>query len=227
MLVYIQNPAVTFFGSESYWRKNFDRKVNEDARALIILAPKHPVLLAYDIYDTAGRESPQKLLERGVGMKLFEVKGSLKRDYLRRVIDRASSWGINVVFKPLSFFNAGYINTAHRKKMEICLKEGMTQEENFSVLVHELAHLLLGHTGHKEIVNLNSGRNMLIHVRKLERNIEELEAESVSYLITYKLKLETRSAEYMAGYIKHDYELKFLSYESIIRTADNIEKMFL
>lgn len=226
MLVYIQNPAVTFFGSESYWKKKFQRTIKEDARPLIILAPKHPVLLAYDIFDTEGRITPEQLLKDGVG-KLFEFKGSISSNTLNSVINQASNWGIKVSYKPLSFFNLGYINTVYRAKLEICLKDGLTNEESFSVLIHELAHLMLGHTGHKEIINKKSLKKVSIEVRGISLNTEELEAESVSYLICYKLKLETRSAEYIAGYIKDQSILWSFSYETVIRTADRIENIFL
>jgi len=56
--------------------------------------------------------------------------------------------GIKITFKPLSFFNAGYVTTIFKGSLEIALKEGMSYEQNLAVLIHELGHLILGHTGH-------------------------------------------------------------------------------
>lgn len=42
MLVYLQNPAVTFFGTAWYWKTKFKRKIKADPRPLLILAPNGP-----------------------------------------------------------------------------------------------------------------------------------------------------------------------------------------
>ena len=51
MLVYIQNPAVTFFGGVSFWKKKFNRTIKENAKPHIILAPNGPIMLVYDIFE--------------------------------------------------------------------------------------------------------------------------------------------------------------------------------
>lgn len=61
----------------------------------------------------------------------------------------------------------------------------------------------------------------------MARTAEELEAETVSYLICHKLGLITKSAEYIAGYIKSDEDLLLFNYEVVIKTADKIEKLFV
>lgn len=227
MLVYIQNRAVTFFGGISFWKKKFNRNVKPDARPYIILAPMGPVMLVYDIFDTEGKESPEEFLKRGLGRKPFDVKGELNPQIFKQSIQTAEQWGIKIMYIPLSYFNAGYITTIFKGRLEICLKEGMSNEENFAVLIHELAHLFLGHTGHRELRQLPGEKKIILLRKKLSRAVEELEAETVSYLICFKLGLETRSAEYFAGYIKSENDLLQFSYETVIKTADRIEKMFV
>lgn len=227
MLVYIQNQAVTFFGGISFWKKNFDRIPKQDARPYIILVPKGPIMLVYDIFDTEGKETPEEFLEKGLGSKPFEVKGEIDDKIYESAIDEAKKWGVKISFKPLSYFNAGYIKTLFSGYLEICLKEGMTKEENFAVLIHELSHLYLGHTGHKEIYYNGKGKPTKLLQRKLSRTAEELEAETINYLICKKLGLENRSAEYIAAYIKSDNDLIEFSYEAVIKTADKIERLFI
>jgi hypothetical protein len=136
--------------------------------------------------------------------------------------------GLKISHKPLSYFNAGYVTTTIFKgHLEICLKEGMGIEENFAVLIHELAHLFLGHTGHEHIQYQNKEKQTELMHRKLSRTAEELEAETVSYLICHKLGLQSRSAEYIAGYITCEKDLLEFSYEIVIKTADKIEKLFV
>ena len=227
MLVYLQNNAVTFFGGVSYWKKKFGRKIKSDARPYIVLVPNGPVMLVYDIFDTEGKETPEEFLNKGLGSKPFEVFGKIDERVYNLAIDEAIKWGIKISYKPLSYFNAGYITTILRGELEICLKEGMSSEENLADLIHELAHLFLGHTGHKDIFHQEKDKPTKILQRKLSRSAEELEAETISYLICHKLGLESRSAEYIAGYIKSENDLLEFSYEAVIKTADKIEKLFI
>ena len=227
MLVYIQNSAVTFFGGVSYWKKKFNRTIKENARPYIILAPNGPVMLAYDIFDTNGRLSPEEFLEQGLGRKPFEVEGKIDRQFFYKSLTEAEKWGIDINTKPLSYFNAGYVTTIFKGHLEICLKEGMSDEENFAVFIHELAHLFLGHTGHVSLKYFNKEKPLKLINRELTRTAEELEAETVSYLICKKFGLETRAAEYIAGYITKEEDLLKFSYEIVIKTADKIEKLFL
>jgi len=41
------------------------------------------------------------------------------------------------------------------------------------------------------------------------------------------LGLQTSSAEYIAGYIKNEKDLLEFSYETVIKIADKIEKLFI
>ena len=62
---------------------------------------------------------------------------------------------------------------------------------------------------------------------KISGSTEELEAETVSYLISTRLRLIKRSEEYIAGYLKNMDDLMQFSYELVIKVADKIENTFL
>lgn len=226
-LVHIQNRAVTFFGGHAFWRKKFKRTVNKDARPHIILVPKGPVMMVYDIFDTTGEESPEEFMDKGLGRKPLEVKGSINPKMLDFAINAAKDYGIRVAYKPLSYFNAAYVDYTDSNKPEIYLKEGMSTEQSLSFLIHELAHLFLGHTGEKDLTHKITSKRIFIPERALSKTARELEAETCRYLLCYKLRLETRSAEYMAHYIKSNDDLLQFSYENVVKTADKIEKLFL
>lgn len=227
MLVYIQNQAVTFFGGVSFWKKKFGRTIKNDARPYIILAPNGPIMLVYDVFETEGKESPKDLLKNGLGRKPNEVIGKIGLERYDKAIEEAKKWGIKISYKPFDYFKGGYVTTIYAGSLEICLKEGASKEENFSVLIHELAHLFLGHTGHIQIQYQGKIKPTLLLKRKVPRRTEELEAETISYLVCHKLGLITQSAEYIAGYIKNDKDLLSFSYEIVIKTADKIEKLFV
>jgi predicted metallopeptidase len=224
MLVYLQNESVTFFGGVNFWRKKFNRYVKEDARPYVILQPFSPVMLVYDVFQTQGRETPDEFLTKGLGTKLFEIKGKINPQILKDAITISQNWGIKILTKPLSYFNAGYITTIFKGKLEIALKEGLSYEQNLAVLIHEIAHLFLGHTGHFGLHYTDGKKKIKLFSRKLTRTVEELEAETISYLICKKLGLETRSEEYLSGYITSNDDLEQFSFELVIKTADKIEE---
>jgi hypothetical protein len=230
MLVYLQDESVTFFAGANYWQKKFNRTVNENARPYVILQPFSPVMLVYDVFQTEGIESPQEFLENGLGSNSFEIKGNINPQILDDAIAIATSWGIKISIKPLSYFNAGYVTTIFKGKLEIALKEGLSYEQILATLIHELGHLFLGHTGHIHIRQSSidaKEKEIELVQRKMSQTAEELEAETISFLICKKLGLETRSAEYLAGYITCEKDLLDFSYEIVIKTADKIEEIFL
>jgi hypothetical protein len=187
-----------------------------------------PVMLVYDIMETEGKDNPKDFLDKMFGKKIFEVKGRLKPRIYEGAIVAAESWGIPIIFRDLSYFKGGHVTTAITGRLEICLKTGATLEENFTTLLHELAHVLLGHTGHQYLHKMNPEKRMTLPKReKLSRSAEELEAETVKFLISTKLGLIPNSESYIAGYITNIDDLLTFSYETVIKVADKIENMFL
>ena len=227
MLVYIQNPEVTFFGGKSFWKQKFNRTISKDAKPHIILAPQGPVMLVYDIFDTIGEQTPKDLLDEGFGGNPFEVEGKIHERTYNYTITEAEKWGIKICYKPMSYFKAGYVITLLTGGPEIYLKENESKEINFSTLIHELAHIFLGHTGIAQIKRTEKEKSNNIKPRKLTRTAQELEAETVSYLICKKLGLNSNSSEYIAGYIQTDEDLIQFDYEAVIKTADKIELLFV
>lgn len=225
MLVYIQNPAVTFYGTTWYWKTKFNRKIKPDAKPHLILAPNGPVIIAYDIFETTGQKTPEKFMEDGLNMKLFDIKGDFKDSYFISLKEYASQLGIKVIVKPLNFFNAGAVTTFISGKLEIYLKDDHIHSQHFATLCHELAHIFLGHTGHKELlIEGDKKRRINLLLRKdLSKDQMELEAETVNFLICKKLGLEAQSMEYLAGYIKNEDDWKNFSYELVIKVADRLE----
>ena len=226
MLVYIQNPAVTFFGGTTFW-KNRSRTINKDAKPLLILYPHGPIMLVYDIIDTSGKQSAEEYLKAGLGREVFKANGKIPIDRYDKTIETVKSWGINIIYKPLSYFNGGYITTVFTGFLDIALKKDTEIEKNFRVLIHELAHLFLGHTGHKSIKLSKKEQTIKFNCRTLDRTTQELEAETVSFLVCSRVGLITNASDYLAGYITSNKNLEEFNYELVIKTADKIESLFI
>lgn len=224
LLVYLQNDAVTFFGSKSFWKKR-NRRIKEGARPYLILAPKHPIVLVFDVFDTEGRLSPEAYLESGLGRNIHRVDGHISQYEYDKVIRTAQDWGIQIEYHSTDHFKSGFITIRTQRK--IGLKKGVSKESNFVTLLHELAHLFLGHTSHDFIFNSVNNKTKKIELRSVPHHIQEIEAETVSYLLCSTLGLKGQSIEYIAGYFKSEEDFRLFNFSKVIQTADLIERMFL
>lgn len=230
MLIFLQDESVIFFGSSKFWQNNYNRRVKEGARPYIVLQPFGPVMVVFDIFSTEGKETHDEFLIRELGSKPFDVQGLINPEILNNAILETKKFGIKVTYKSLSYIKSGSILINSNDQLEIFLNIGLSYEQNFATLIHELGHLFLGHLSGDlsgSFVENAKGKQMKINKRQLKIETEELEAETVSFLICKKLGLETRSAEYLAGYINSEKDLEEFSYESVIKTADKIEEVFL
>jgi hypothetical protein len=217
-LVYMQHPNCVYFATTKDWSKKFSRKPKEDARPLVILAPMHPVLFVYDIDDTEGKPMPE-LLDNP-----FEVKGEFNEENFHNVISYFGALNIKLHNKPLDFRHGGSIfrtTKASSPEIEINLKH--TPVVNFATVVHELAHLFLGHVGSLANEKYPERDDQVMTSNALQ----EMEAESVSYLVLSRLSLQNKSAEYLAFYDAHPSDLKRVSMDLVLKTATKIEDMAL
>jgi len=217
MLVKIQNPSCGFYAREKDWRVRFKRRLKEDARPMLILAPMHPVMLVYDIDQTEGPPLPEHLT------KFANFKGKFEPKWLDRLRQNAESYRIRVDIKKLSSTNAGFATVARGTgnwKMRIVLHDKLSDVSCFGVLCHELAHILLGHLG--------TDRDLWWPCRSnLTRQTIEIEAESVAYIVTSHLGLRGSSAAYVSGYLKDGPIPESVSLDLIAKVAGIIKKMAL
>lgn len=241
LLVYIQNPDVRYFGTAEFWKKEFDREIMIEARSYIILKPRGPVAVVYDLKETIGKDYPDEFIENRGG-ELAKVNGNfdpLLLDHLEyslrehKIVTVVRS-GFDLEFLKCSpFLYAGHsilpANTQGITSLNaisgftIQVNHHLKPAEAFLVYIHELAHIILGHFGTYEKGHLK----LKAREKKLSQAAEELEAESVSYLIAKELGLTTRSADYLAIYLKDDTVKEEISITRILETCNRIKKEFL
>lgn len=218
MLLQIQRPGLRVAATEEQWQKKFRRKLKEDARPLIILWPKGPVAFLYDIDDTTGPPLPENIAHA------FTAQGVVPNELLPHCCRRLQRLGITVEQHNWGDGQAGYIRITgrsvdekKRERMEylISLNKNHPAPVQIGTLLHEVAHLYLGHHGNNKRLVI-TGREGLSHEE------QEIEAESVSWLLCQRLGLETSSVRYLSAFTDGKAMPPINAY-TIIKAAGRIE----
>jgi hypothetical protein len=215
MLVFLQNPMATYFATASHWRKTFQRTIKDEARGMIILAPRTPVLLVYDVADTDGPPLPEQL-------EVFtRTTGRFNPSVLDRTIKNCERDRIRVERKPMGQLRGGFSTVrVHDQscKMRIGLRAELDEAAAYAVLCHELAHIYLGHLG----ADKEGGWPYRLNLR---HNVAEIEAESVAYIVCRRAGLRTHSAEFLSSYMEDSADVDSISLDLVSRAAGRIEEM--
>jgi hypothetical protein len=215
MLVHIQNPNCGYFATETDWKKKFERRLKEDARPMLILAPMHPVMLVYDLDQTEGPELPKEL------GKFARFEGEWRPDVLALTVTNAAVHDrIRVDFKHLSSTNAGFATSrsSGEWKMRIAIHDALDEPSRYGVVCHELAHIYLGHLGSDKDHWWSSRSN-------LNHRTVEIEAEAVAFIVTTRLGLKGSSASYVSSHMKDGTLPNSVSLDQIAKVAGRIEGM--
>jgi len=216
MLVRLQNPTCSFYATEPDWHRRFERRLKEDARPMLILATRHPVMLVYDLDQTEGKPLPKEVTE------FAKFEGAWKPEWLGRMVENARVHDrIRVDFKTLSSSNAGFATIAAGQggwKMRIAIHDQLDEPSRFGVLCHELGHIYLGHLG--------SDKDHWWPSRKeLNHRTVEIEAEATAFIVSSRFGLKGASARYVSRHLGNDPMPKTVSLDLVAKTAGRLEKM--
>jgi hypothetical protein len=217
MLLRIQKPGLTYAASAWDWRTRFGRTINEGARPLLILWPFGPVALVYDVLDTDGPDLPADVAET------FHATGAVTLEAMETFRRRLGNKGISVVYIASGDADAGHIQTVRRStekrtKPDYRVRINVTHEINvrFVTLAHELGHLFLGHMGPDKYLKI-AARPTLAQAQ------EELEAESLAYLVCMRHGVESKSESYLADYVDRNTTVGALDLDAILKAAGQVE----
>jgi hypothetical protein len=215
MLVYTQNPHATHFATASHWRKDFGRTIKADARAMLILAPRTPVLMVYDISDTEGPPLPKQF-------RVFaRTSGRFNPALLDHLVKNCERDQIQVRRLPLGEMRAGFATSRAREagwKMRVGLRDELDEAGAYAALCHELAHIYLGHVG----ADRDGWWPFRVY---LSEAVAEIEAESVAHVVCQRAGVRTHSAEYLSSFVEDSEDLDAVSLDLISRVAGRIEDM--
>lgn len=206
LLIAMQKPGATLVAGYRAWQDKFDRHVRKGEHGIRILCPvvvrARPAGGSPREEDEPGEEkAPEKRLagfRMGTVFDVSQTEGkelpSLGIDELRGDVEgyeavmgairKASRYPI--VFEDIEGGAKGYFSRAEPKR--IAIQEGMSQAQTLKTAVHELAHSVMHDAGpSRERASLP------------DRGMREVQAESVAYVVSSWLGLDT--SDYSFGYI--------------------------
>jgi hypothetical protein len=233
-LLHIQKPGLRFAACQLDWRKRFDRFIKEGARPLLILWPFAPVALVFDVEDTEGPPLPHDVAQA------FRAAGGMTEIRVSRFIELLEKQGIETmqiaygdglagnISRPAYQYNTEVIRQTQKTKdkkdvkekphYRIRLNKAHDPNVRFATLIHELAHLFLGHLGMDAYLKIPARSN-------IPHELRELEAESVCFIVCRRNDVEPDSYRYLAGYVHQNMTLEHLDLYVILKVAGQIETL--
>ncbi|WP_038171287.1 ImmA/IrrE family metallo-endopeptidase [Verrucomicrobium sp. BvORR106] len=217
MLLHVQKPGLRYAASAYDWKERFGRSPKENARPLLILWPFGPVALVYDVQDTEGKDLP-------IDVDTFFARGAITAKQLSGVIEKMNRRNIDCTFFDGGDGNAGSIRvekaptTKEGGLYSMQLNRNHNAPVQFVTIAHELAHLFLGHLGPDRKLNIPE-RPRPDHAK------EELEAESVAYLVCGRNGVESKSQAYLTHFVEANTTVDSLDLYQVMRAAGQIETL--
>lgn len=217
MLLHVQKPGLTYAASAYDWESRFGRRPKENARPLLILWPFGPVALVYDVQETEGKALPRDV-------DSFFARGAITSERIPELIKKMARRNIACACFDGGDANAGSIRVERRATEKegglysIQVNRNHSAPVQFVTIAHELAHLYLGHLGPDKKLNIPE-RPRPDHAQ------EELEAESVAYLVCARNGVESKSQTYLTHFVEKNTTVEKLDIYQVMRAAGQIETL--
>jgi len=216
MLLQLQKPGLSYAASLRDWRERFGRWPREGARPLLILWPFGPVALVYDVMDTKGKPLPEDV-------RSFFARGEIDEARLRSFERLLKKKNIDWHWVDAGDNRAGYIRVVRPAKSNeegaeyrVHINRNHDPAVKFATLAHELGHLFLGHLG--------PDRKLKVPNRPgLAYPQQELEAESVAYLVCERNGVKSKSHSYLSDFVNAHTCIDQIDVYRVMRAAGQIE----
>ena len=220
MLADVQRPGARYVAFRKDWVR-LGRQIKPGAIPIVVLWPFCPVRFAFDLSDTTGPETEDAVLDQMFGEPLpvpSDAAGKLARRALKedQIEVKVSALGSNLAGDARATgAETAKRGTEQKPKWVVRIASHLNDGAKFTTLIHELAHIYLGHLG-------SNGHKW--PDRRPERlDAQEFEAEAVSFLVGSRFGLNTHSADYLREYIEGD-TIEHVSVSAIARAAGRIEQ---
>ncbi|MBT9153159.1 MAG: hypothetical protein DDT35_01388 [Firmicutes bacterium] len=204
VLISQQRPGATAVAGFNTWKNTFGRTVNKGEKGIAILAPmSYKYDAEREVLDGDGNKTKETVTHAGLRFRaayVFDVSQTSGKE-LPRLVDELQASVTDyesllttlkaaalfpVEFKDIAGSANGYCSFAEEK---IVVKKDMSEAQTLKTLLHEMVHA--------ELHNRKMG--LTPEARLNDRNTEEVEAESIAYMVGSYLGID--SSEYTFGYV--------------------------
>jgi len=230
MVVHIQKPGARYVLPSSEWMSKYRRVLKPGAQALLIFQPRGPYMLVYDVGDTEALPgarplpkaltAPASVSSRADEKKLLQVWSGTWANLaplgirLTLVDHGASSCGCAYRSRSHGFVERsggkpGDPPETYPTLFEIEVNRNLPLLDRYATLAHELGHLFCGHLGAGP-ENTWPDRRLWPH--SVEERVaaharDEVEAESIAYMVLKRLDPDVRMGGYIAGHLGPDQQV--------------------
>jgi hypothetical protein len=226
LLLYLQNPAATCVATAASWQKNYQRRIHEKARPLVILAPMSPVRFVYDINDTAGGPVPEKFPARP------GTPDRLPREVYDRTLHNCTLHGIAVREIPPqndripAAVSLTYDLRRQHEHLEldahmnylIRVDADQSLESRYADLTRQVGHIFCGHLGIDHQAWWPDRNAAAQHEAAIE-------AESVAFLVCRRKGLISRAKKLLAADTLDANHIPPISLHAVFQATAYIEEM--
>ena len=213
MLLHVQKPGLSFAATAKDWRKRFGVEPKPYARPLLILRNFGPVEFVFDVLDVEP-ELPEHAYA-------FPTYGDVPFGWIDNAVVKLRSNRIYTEAVDQGDYRAGHVrmtenygDPTQKNKFELVINANHPEPIKFVTLMHELAHIYLGHCGE----DMKRGIKARTFV---DRDLREVEAESVAYVIAKRSGITPKSERYLDSYRG---ALDQLDIHSILQVSGQIER---
>lgn len=246
MLVHLQDPGARYVATAARWESEFRRRVRAGARPLIVMQPRGPVLVVFDVRDTEPLDSDAPPLP-------VEATDPLAIRLAVGPVDLARRWhhlehnairdGVRITLADHGGHSGGFLTTVVAPgvvvsrprrlgatqaedgwevfplRYELVVNRNLSDKDRYATLVHELAHLYCGHLGSPD-TDQWPDRPRLTHAA------DEVEAESVVHMILARIDPGVAMGDYIQGHLDEQGQVPpQVSLNAMMKAAGLIEEM--
>ena len=183
VLIMMQDPKATRVAGYKAWPRLFSRYVKKGEHGISILAPHmYKTEENGKVSDHVGFHATTIFDVRQTDGKPLEDPTHVVGEDGEQLYNSLVSYGVSIGMQVLIVDDLGLVKGSCSRST-IKINNTLPMQNRVGVLVHELAHRLAGH-----------------HDKDLPTNIEEYEAESVSFIVCDRFRIRNKAPQYLKGW---------------------------
>ncbi|WGP13332.1 reverse transcriptase family protein [Streptomyces sp. SH5] len=230
MVVHVQKPGARYVLSSAEWKSKFLRVLKPGAQPLLIFQPRGPYMLVYDVGDTEALPGARPLPREVTSPVAVTSWADAKRvaEVWHHTVSNLAPLGIRLTLVDHAASSCGFTHPStsggfverpgsrpgdrperYPTLFEIAVNRNLSRLDRYATLSHELGHLFCGHLGAGPGESWPD-RRWQPHSDKeriAARASNEVEAESIAYMVLKRLDPDVQMGDYITGHLGPDQQV--------------------